>query len=104
MKNNKNISIEEIGKELPFSVPENYFEQFALQIEEQIGARKHRSRFLRSWMYVAATIVAIFVIGTVSYNINQRNMIKNSDNYEAYVMAQVNETAVMDYYVDNTTK
>ena len=104
MKNNNKISIEEIGKELPFSVPENYFDQFALQIEQQIGYRKPRQRFIKSWMYVAAMFVGIFIIGETFYTTNKRNIAKNSENYESYVMAQVDETAVVDYYVNDSNK
>lgn len=104
MKNNKTISIEEIGKELPFSVPENYFDQFALQIEKQIGYKKPHQRFLKSWMYIAAMFVGILVMGEIFYSTNQRNIAKNSENYESYVMAQVDETAVVDYYVNDSSK
>ena len=104
MKNNNKISIEEIGKDLPFSVPEDYFNQFALQIEHQIGYRKPRQHFLKTWMYIAAMFVGIFIIGGTFYNANQRNIAKNSENYESYVMAQVDETAVVDYYVNDSNK
>lgn len=105
MKNNKNISLEEIGNELPFCVPEDYFNQFALQIENQIGYKKiNTPRFLKHWMYMAAMFVGIFVMGGIFYSVNQRSVARNSENYESYVLSQVDERVVMDYYVNNSSK
>ena len=104
MKTNKHISFEEIGKELPFSVPENYFEQFAAQIDQQIGYKSVGTRRLfRSWMYaVAAVFVGIMVLTPVFYTTsNQRQIARNTDNYESYVLSQVDEAALLDCYVDD---
>src|ERR1035437_5025959 len=61
MKKNNKISLDEIGRELPFTVPENYFEHFALQIDEQINRNSASNhRFLRRWMYAAAAFVGIW--------------------------------------------
>jgi hypothetical protein len=103
MKNNKNIGIEKISKELPFSVPENYFNQFALQMDEQIGFRKHlQHKNIKTWMYIAAMFIGIIVTGQVFYSINQNNATRNADNYESYVLSQVNENSLVDLYVDET--
>jgi len=104
METKKNISLEEIGKELPFSVPENYFEQFANQIDKQIGYNSTRShKIFRPWMYAAAAVfVGVMVLTPVFYTNNtQHNGTKNTDNYETYVLSQVDETALLDCYVDN---
>ncbi|MDP4238735.1 MAG: hypothetical protein Q8904_04590 [Bacteroidota bacterium] len=101
MKNNKNILIDEMSKELPFSVPENYFNQFALQIEEQIGFKRSITRKLfRPWMYMAAMFVGILVADQVFYSINQNNAARSAENYESYVLSQVDETSVADLYVE----
>jgi len=103
MKTNKNISFEEIDKELPFSVPENYFNDFAAQIDKQTGYKKPFIRFVRPWMYAAAMFIGIVVVGQVFYSSNrQRNL--TADNYETYVMAQVDESSVVDYYVNEPSK
>jgi hypothetical protein len=104
MKNNDNILQEEIGKELPFSIPTNYFDQFAIQMDRQIGYRNSYHRILKHWMYMAALFAGIFIIGGFFYSENQRNIARNTENYEGYVLSQVDETALMDYYVDGTTK
>jgi multidrug resistance efflux pump len=101
MKNNKNIGLEEIGKELPFSVPENYFNQFALQMDGQIGFRKPLMRKnIRTWLSMAAMFVGILIIGQIFYTVNQNNATRNAEKYEAYVLSQVNENSLVDLYVD----
>jgi hypothetical protein len=105
MKNNKNIEIEEINKELPFSVPENYFEQFALQIEKQIGFKKSLIRkVMRPWLYMAAMFVGILIMGQIFYTINQNNASRTAENYETYVLSQVDENSLADFYVSEPTK
>jgi len=106
MKTNKNILFEEIGKELPFSVPDNYFEQFANQIDKQIGYSSTRThKIFRTWMYaVAAVFVGVMVLTPVFYTSNnQRSIVKNTDNYETYVLSQVDESSLLDCYVDNSS-
>ena len=105
MKNNKNILIEEISKELPFSVPENYFDQFALQIDEQIGFKRTIVRkVLKPWMYMAAMFICILIMGEVFYTVNKNNSTRNAENYESYVLSQVDENSLADFYVDEPTK
>jgi len=100
MKNNKNILIEEMSKELPFTVPENYFDQFALQIEEQIGFKKSISRkVFKPWMYMAAMFIGVLIMGQVFYTVNKNNTTRNAENYETYVLSQVDENSLADYYV-----
>ena len=105
MKNMKHISLDEIGKELPFGVPENYFNQFATQMDEQIGYNAAtRRKLLKPWMYIAAMFVGILLMGPVFYRIYQNNTVKNAENYESYVLSQIDESSLMDCYVDNSRK
>ncbi len=105
MKNNKNIELEEIGKELPFSVPDNYFEQFALQVEDRIGFKKSFiQKVMRPWMYMAAMFVGILIMGQIFYTINQNNVSRTAENYETYVLSQVDENSLADFYVSEPTK
>jgi hypothetical protein len=105
MKNNKNILIEEISKELPFSVPENYFEQFALQIEEQIGFKKSIIRkAFRPWMYIAAMFIGIMIMGQIFYTVNKNNATRNAENYETYVLSQVDENSLAEVYIEEPAK
>jgi len=103
MKKNKHITLEEIGNELPFGVPENYFEQFASQLEEQIDFKPVSiHRLLKPWMYMAAMFLGVLMMGQFFYTVYQNNTVKNADNYESYILSQVDETTLMDYYVDES--
>jgi len=105
MKNKKNILIEEMSKDLPFGVPENYFNQFALRIEEQIGYKKTVFRSgIRAWMYMAAMFVGILIMGQVFYTVNRNNVNRNAETYETYVLSQVDENSLVDMYVDEPAK
>lgn len=105
MKKNTKISLNETGRELPFTVPENYFEHFALQIDEQINRNSSSNqRFIRKWMYAAAAFVGIFMLGQTFYKVHQTNATQKADTYEAYVLSQVNEASMVDYYVDEPAK
>jgi hypothetical protein len=104
MKNKQNILSEKFNTELPFTVPENYFEQFALQIDQQIGYKRPNHRIIKSWMYFAAMFVGLFIIGEIFYSVNQKNIAKNSENYESYILSQVDESAVMEYYMNEPSK
>ncbi len=103
--NDKNILDEKEAKELAFSVPENYFDQFALQIDKQIGYQHTASRkLLRSWMYVAAMFVGVLIVGQVFYATHKRNLACNEENYESYVLSQVDESSMVDYYVEQSNQ
>ena len=103
MKTTKKISFEEVGKELPFGVPENYFKDFAAQINKQTGYRKPTMAFIRPWMYAAAVFAGLVAGGQLFYNNSQIKTL-TAENYETYVMAQVDETSVVDYYVSEPVK
>ncbi|NDP19754.1 MAG: hypothetical protein GZ091_01545 [Paludibacter sp.] len=103
MKNNKHITLEEIGKELPFSVPENYFEKFANRMEAQIMKKQTPiRRIFSNWVFMAAVFVGVLIMGQVFYSVYQNNTLNNKDNYEQYVLSQVDESSLIDYYVDDT--
>lgn len=102
MENKNKISLDEIGRELPFTVPENYFNEFASQFEEKIVVKPRFSmRSLKPWMYMAAMFVGIFVISHVFFLMNNGNTVTSTDNYESYVLSQVDESYMLDYYVDD---
>jgi len=105
MNKNKHISLEEIGKELPFSVPENYFDQFASKLEEQIGLTHAPVRkIIKPWMYMAAMFLGVLMMVQVFYTMHQNNTTRNAENYESYILSQVDESSMMDYYVDESVK
>lgn len=104
MKTNKHISLDDVGKELPFAVPEHYFEQFPLEMERKIaGKKKSVHKLLKPWMYLAAMFVGILIIGQIYYMVYQHNTSTKQENYESYVLSQVDESSLMDYYVEDSS-
>lgn len=110
MKNNKSISLDDIGNELPFGVPNDYFEQFALQIRREIEIKSiPSSRTLKPWFYRAAILVGIVVVSNIFYShYQQLKIIKDNNNIsqedESYVLSQVDESTLMDCYVDPSVR
>ena len=101
MKQKNNISLEEIGNRMPFNIPENYFEDFALQIESQTAtARVSVFKIIKPWLYMAAMFAGVFVVGNIFYSVHQKNIAKNAENYELYMVSQVDESLVYDNYID----
>lgn len=102
MKENKHISLGNIDRKNPFKVPENYFENFAVQINAKTAPRKTTSiKRIKSWMYAAAVFAGIIVLGTVYYSNKQKEKYAYAENYESYVLSQVDESSMMDYYIDH---
>ena len=66
-----------IKKENPFLVPDNYFEQFASSMMENLPERKSKSIFVRfrPLLYAAACIIVIFFVG-LTFHSNRQNKAK----------------------------
>jgi hypothetical protein len=103
MKDTNHISLNEIDKKLPFKVPENYFDNFAVQIDRQIAANRQIShRRIQKWIYaVAASLVGIAIMTQVYVSNNSKEKTATADKYETYVLSQVDESTLMDYYLDS---
>ena len=94
----KNMNLNEIGNRNPFSVPDNYFEQFAVQFDAQIGVgQKPTYKLVRSWMYVAALFLGVVFLSRFAYTTYTNNKVEATEDYELYVMTQVNDVENLDY-------
>jgi len=101
MERNNKYSLDEIGNELPFTVPENYFEQFAAQMEKSITLKQiSKTQIFKKWMMVAAVFVGLLAVGQLMYSTYSSYKQNDTENYEAYVLSQVNDAELMDNYVD----
>lgn len=102
MKENKNISLDQVGNKLPFSVPENYFEDFANQIDAQTQIKQVPIiRLIRPWLYMVAMFVGVFMIGRFAYSSFQNKEILLTENYDMYVLSQIDENELVEYYLAN---
>ena len=91
--------LKETGNRNPFTVPENYFESFAAEIDTKIGKdRLSAKQLLKPWFDMAAMFVGVFLMGNLFYTVYQNNREIEADLYEMYVMSQIDQTVVMDYY------
>ena len=62
-------------------------------------------KLLRPWLYVAAMILGVFFMSRIGYNIYQeKNDHLMAENYDLYIMSQVDETEIIDYYLTEETK
>lgn len=99
------MNLNEIGNRVPFTVPENYFEQFAVQFDAQIGvAHKPAFRMVRSWMYVAAIFLGVVFFSRFAYTAYNNNKLEAAEDYELYVMTQVNDVENMDLSYQEVTQ
>lgn len=102
MKTNNSISFENAGTKLPFTVPENYFEDFATQFDRTIGVKPAPKLMFRTWMYAAAAVIVGFALLTpLMYHNAPHSSATPTDNYESYVLSQVDENVVIDSYADD---
>ena len=53
---------------------------------------------------MAAMFVGILIMGQVFYTVNKNNVTRNAENYETYVLSQIDENSMADYYVSEPTK
>ena len=87
-----------MNKNLPFSVPQNYFEQFAAKMDMKIAQKTVHKR-QNWWIYsVAAVFVGMLVVGQLFYSNYQQSLY--TEDYETYVLSQVGNNA-MYYYLDD---
>ncbi|MGC3977009.1 MAG: hypothetical protein QM751_01480 [Paludibacteraceae bacterium] len=92
-----------INNKLPFKTPDHYFENFALQMDKKTAPPQTINfRRRKSWFYAAAVIAAVTVLGGARYYTTQKEDQKRyADNYESYVLSQVDESSMIDYYINN---
>jgi hypothetical protein len=52
-------------------------------------------------MYAAAIMLGVIFIGKGTYNVYQNKQLANTENYELYVLSQVDEDDIIDYYLSD---
>jgi len=98
----KKMNINETGNRKPFAVPENYFEDFANQFEAQIAIKPVSPiRLLRPWIYMAAMFLGVFFMSRIIYTVYNNNKLTEAENYELYVMSQVDDVENLQYIETN---
>jgi esterase/lipase len=88
MGTNKKTKLNEIPKENPFKVPDNYFEDFASRMQEQIAEENKvvpLFQKMRPFLYVAASVIVILSVTFVAFT---------GDTQEDDMMAKQNADTV----------
>ena len=101
MEEKKYLEIQKTGNKPPFTLPDNYFDEFAARMDGLIAETPHeKKRFhLRPWMYgVAASVIGVVLLGQI-YLSDTKNKQLASETYNTYVLSQVSETSIIDYYL-----
>lgn len=101
MDSKNKISLNKLEKRLPFSTPDSYFENFLGEMSTRIKHTKQsKHQMLKRWVYVAAACVAgIVTLSQIYFTQNQQS--EALDYYDSYVLSQVDESTIYDYYLEN---
>lgn len=104
MKNKiTHTSLKTSKKELPFTIPDGYFEQFAANIDKQIAPKKRLLTPYR-WVYAAAMFGGIIMIGLIGYTVYTNHTpetpLMAEDYYENLISAGVSEDLLVDYILN----
>ncbi|NLO69784.1 MAG: hypothetical protein GX102_02290 [Porphyromonadaceae bacterium] len=104
MEENKYIEMQKIGNRRPFSVPENYFEDFTAQmVSLTVESSAPKRSLVRPWMYGAvASLIGVVMLGQVFLSNNKKQELA-SETYDTYILSQVNENSIIDYYLASET-
>jgi hypothetical protein len=97
-----NDILNKTGNRIPFQVPDNYFENFALEMDSKIGNQQLTvKRLMSPWLYMAAMFVGLLVIGNVLFTVYKDNQKRHTEMYELYVTSQLDDSALMEYYYNS---
>ena len=113
MKNETNI-LAEIGNKNPFTVPQNYFENFVAEMEQKISVKKKETKIvplyrkLKPLYYIAAAVVLTFFAGDylmmkTTSNAAVTDFAENATIYEQsdILLAYIDEHTLVEYYLTN---
>lgn len=106
MEEKNYIEIQKAGNKRPFTIPENYFADFAGKMDELIAEtpQKITRRRIRPWMYgVAASLIGVVFLGQVYLSENKNNNL-TAETYDTYILSQVDESSIIDYYLTLDTE
>lgn len=93
-------SLNDSGKRIPFEVPENYFEDFAVRIGTMTtGKQVPVKRMIKPWIYMAAMFTGLLLMGNVLLNVHKSRVNQQNEAYEVYLMSQLDESVYYDYYL-----
>src|SRR5690554_5274883 len=109
MKQDKNI-LDQWNKELPFQVPENYFQDLPENIMKKIEQEEKKTNTIRlqkrPFLYMVASIAIVFFIGGYLFlkdtgnTVNDKEMLAQNEEYDIW-LSLLDEDTLMEYIVEN---
>jgi hypothetical protein len=100
-----NFDFNEQSKTNPFSVPDSYFECFALKIDSKIApVRVSLWSKTKPYMYAAAMFVMIFAVGLIFFKTNNMPENFNQDAVSAEYNQTTNELILDNLNEDDITE
>lgn len=104
--NKDRITLEQLDKKMPFKTPENYFEDFASNLEGQLNSKKSVkvafSHRMRPYLYAAAIFIGLLVVSIPVYKkLHKPVEVVSTEELKSYVASEVDEETIVDYMEDN---
>lgn len=103
----KKYTLNDIGNKNPFAVPDNYFEEFSVNIEKQISSEKKAVTVplfqkLRPLFYAAAVLIGVFFVGDYLSLKTSSNSNNNTLNVADSAITEEQSEALLAYIDENT--
>ncbi len=107
MKNK--IKLEDLVKRKPYTIPENYFDDFGarllIQLELQPEVQPVKSnKIIRPWMYMAAMFTGILLMVSVVTSYFNRKLIAKNESYELYMLSQIKDDVMYEFYINDNNQ
>ncbi len=85
----------------PFTVPENYFEEFPMRLDNMIRRKPLKAGFAGNWIAVAAALAGIVLLAQVSLFLYDRYLERNNAEYELFLLSQLGTDVYYDYFLNS---
>ena len=104
MENDNNI-LNKFGNKKPFSVPENYFENFAVEMEKQVAQKKEKTATvvpfvakLKPFLYAAAMFASVLLVG--NYLTKEKLGSEVAMEQNELLLSYLDENAIIEFLIE----
>ena len=85
---------------LPFTVPENYFEDFSARFDDLVQQKSPKPRRARLWISIAAAAIGLVLLAQISVLLYDHYLERNNAEYELFLLSQLEEDVYYGYFVN----
>jgi hypothetical protein len=102
---NRRSKLDDLKKDPPFKVPENYFDDFPVKMAHLISETNHKKQFILSWSTVRPKLIPILLVSGIAFLVvlstllirtQNKQEISASELVEIYHNTALNETSETD--------